>query len=97
MEERRGDGRKKTHLLKSEKTIRLCILRTSHTSGTPRFEKKWGRYPGFRVSLLTASFPTPGRQWFASPFSSPVTVAGPRRILTGFPFFPSRGSASISR
>ena len=44
-----------------------------------------GRSPGFRIILLTAPSRRV-RQW-SWPLSSPVTVAGPRRILTGFPGF----------
>jgi len=59
-----------------------------------------GRFPGFRVIIASSAFPfcagqNSGRQQCLGGCGSPITVAGPRPILTAFPFPPwfKRGTA----
>jgi hypothetical protein len=53
-----------------------------------RFSYPQGRSPGCRIAALSR-LPRPAAQWHIGE-NSPVTVAGPRRILTGFPILPHR-------
>src|ERR1035437_3987492 len=55
-----------------------------------RFSYPQGRSPGCRLDALSR-LPRPAAQWHIGE-DSPVTVAGPRRILTGFPILPHRPS-----
>lgn len=47
-----------------------------------------GRFPGLRAPFgaLSPSQPANAGKWLSEKAYRPVTVAGPRRIRTGFPF-----------
>jgi hypothetical protein len=72
------------------KGLRLSLRRFHE-----RVSLSQGRSPGCRIAAL-ARLPRPAAQWHIGE-NFPVTVAGPRRTLTGFPILPHRHGACVSR